>query len=81
MQEVPCAQQPDQKRKFPLARKPASVCNNALKAHKSQMGDLLPFEQRMRFGHTEDTSDETQYYVKYFDCLILHGYNQIHYDK
>jgi LmbE family N-acetylglucosaminyl deacetylase len=42
---------------------------NALKEHKSQVGDLVKFDQRMRSRHTEDSSDIAPRYEEYFRVL------------
>ncbi|MCX6033780.1 MAG: PIG-L family deacetylase, partial [Chloroflexi bacterium] len=42
---------------------------SALKEHKSQIGDLLTFEQRMRSRHTEDSTDEAPRYEEKFRLL------------
>lgn len=42
---------------------------NALKEHKSQIGDPLTFEQGMRFRHTEDSTDEVPRYEEKFSVL------------
>jgi hypothetical protein len=42
---------------------------NALKEHKSQIGDPLAFEQRMRSRHTEDSTDEAPRYEEKFRVL------------
>ena len=42
---------------------------NALKEHKSQVGDLATFEQRMRARHTEDSTDIAPRYEEYFRVL------------
>ena len=43
----------------------------ALKEHKSQIGDLLTFEQRMRSRRTEDSTDEAPRYEEKFRVLKL----------
>jgi LmbE family N-acetylglucosaminyl deacetylase len=42
---------------------------NALKQHKSQIGDPLSFDQRMRSRHTEDSTEENPRYEEYFRVL------------
>jgi len=42
---------------------------SALKEHKSQIGDSLIFEQRMRSRHTEDSTDEEPRYEEKFRVL------------
>jgi LmbE family N-acetylglucosaminyl deacetylase len=42
---------------------------NALKEHKSQVGDLSAFEQRMRSRHTEASTDSSPRYEEYFRVL------------
>lgn len=42
---------------------------NALKKHKSQIGDPLEFEKRMRSRHTEDSTDENPRFEEYFRVL------------
>ncbi len=42
---------------------------NALKEHKSQIGDPLAFEQRMLSRHTEDSTDESPRYEEKFRVL------------
>jgi LmbE family N-acetylglucosaminyl deacetylase len=42
---------------------------NALKEHKSQIGDPLLFEQRMRSRRTEDSTDVAPRYEEYFRVL------------
>jgi len=42
---------------------------NALKEHKSQIGDLLPFELRMRSRHTEDSTDDAPRFEEKFRVL------------
>jgi len=42
---------------------------NALKEHKSQIGDPLVFEQRMLARHTEDSTDEAPRYEEKFRVL------------
>jgi LmbE family N-acetylglucosaminyl deacetylase len=42
---------------------------NALKEHKSQIGDLVTFEHRMRSRHTEDSTDVAPRYEEYFRVL------------
>ncbi len=42
---------------------------NALKEHKSQVGDFAIFEQRMRSRHTEDSTDIAPRYEEYFRVL------------
>ncbi|HEX7621731.1 MAG TPA: PIG-L deacetylase family protein [Anaerolineales bacterium] len=42
---------------------------NALKEHKSQIGDPILFEQRMRSRRTEDSSDVAPRYEEYFRVL------------
>ncbi len=42
---------------------------NALKEHKSQIGDPLLFEQRMLARHTDDSTDETPRYEEKFRVL------------
>ncbi len=42
---------------------------NALKMHKSQIGDPLLFEKRMRARHTEDSSDDLPRYEEKFRVL------------
>lgn len=42
---------------------------NALKEHKSQIGDPILFEQRMRSRRTEDSSDVDPRYEEYFRVL------------
>jgi LmbE family N-acetylglucosaminyl deacetylase len=42
---------------------------NALKEHKSQVGDLATFEQRMRTRHTADSTDIAPRYEEYFRVL------------
>jgi LmbE family N-acetylglucosaminyl deacetylase len=41
----------------------------ALKEHKSQIGDPLKFDRRMRSGHTEDISDKAPRYEESFRVL------------
>jgi len=41
----------------------------ALKEHKSQIGDPLTFDQRMRSRHTEDSTDDTPRYEEKFRVL------------
>ena len=41
----------------------------ALKEHKSQIGDLIIFDQRMRSRHTEDSTDEIPRYEEKFRVL------------
>ncbi len=42
---------------------------NALKEHKSQVGDLVMFEQRMRSRHTEASTDNSPRYEENFRVL------------
>jgi LmbE family N-acetylglucosaminyl deacetylase len=42
---------------------------NALKEHKSQVGDLITFEKRMRSRHTEKSTDNSPRYEEYFRVL------------
>ena len=42
---------------------------NALKEHKSQVGDLAAFDQRMRARHTEDSTDSAPRYEEHFRVL------------
>jgi LmbE family N-acetylglucosaminyl deacetylase len=42
---------------------------NALKEHKSQVGEVATFEQRMRSRHTEDSTDIAPRYEEYFRVL------------
>jgi LmbE family N-acetylglucosaminyl deacetylase len=42
---------------------------SALKEHRSQIGDLVTFEQRMRSRHTEDSTDEAPRYEEKFRVL------------
>ena len=46
---------------------------NALKEHKSQIGDPLTFEQRMRSRHTEDSTDEAPRYEEKFRVLYFNA--------
>jgi len=43
----------------------------ALKEHKSQIGDPLKFEQRMRSRHTDDSSEVAPRYEEYFRVLYF----------
>jgi LmbE family N-acetylglucosaminyl deacetylase len=42
---------------------------NALREHKSQIGDPLAFEQRMRSRHSDDSTDEAPRYEEKFRVL------------
>ena len=42
---------------------------NALKEHKSQIGDPLLFDKRMRARHTEDSTDTSPRYEEKFRVL------------
>jgi LmbE family N-acetylglucosaminyl deacetylase len=44
---------------------------NALKEHKSQIGDPLAFEQKMRSRHTEDSTDEEPRFEEKFRVLYF----------
>ncbi len=44
----------------------------ALKAHKSQIGDPVEFEKRMRARHTEDSRDDAPRYEERFRRILFH---------
>ena len=44
----------------------------ALKEHKSQIGDTVKFEERMRSRHTEDSTDENPRFEEHFRVIKYH---------